>query len=60
MFIPESVLCLVQEYGLEVYSELDEGTKVVIHIPAIPYTKENAEQLEKQIYGQRRMPDEEE
>ena len=48
------------EYGLEVYSELDEGTKVVIHIPAIPYTKENAEQLEKQTYGQRRMPDEEE
>ena len=47
------------EYGLEVYSELDEGTKVVIHIPAIPYTKENAEQLEKQTYGQRRMPDEE-
>ena len=48
------------EYGLEVYSELDEGTKVVIHIPAIPYTKENAEQLEKQTYGQRRMLDEEE
>lgn len=48
------------EYGLEVYSELDEGTKVVIHIPAIPYTKENAEQLEKQTYGQRGMPDEEE
>ena len=48
------------EYGLEVYSELDEGTKVVIHIPAIPYTKENAEQLEKQTYGQRRVPDEEE
>lgn len=48
------------EYGLEVYSELDEGTKVVIHIPAIPYTKENAEKLEKQTYGQRRMPDEEE
>ena len=47
------------EYGLEVYSELDEGTKVVIHIPAIPYTKENAEQLEKQKYRQRRMPDEE-
>ena len=48
------------EYGREVYSGLDEGTKVVIHIPAIPYTKENAEQLEKQTYGQRRMPDEEE
>ena len=48
------------EYGLEVYSELDEGTEVVIHIPAIPYTKENAEQLEKQTYGQRRTPDEEE
>ena len=60
MYIPESVLCLARNMDLEVYSELDEGTKVVIHIPAIPYTKENAEQLEKQTYGQRRMPDEEE
>ena len=40
-------------YGLTVYSEPDEGTKVVIHIPAIPYTKENAEKLEKQKYSQR-------
>lgn len=38
------------EYGLSVYSEPDEGTKVVIHIPAIPYTKENAEMLEAQKY----------
>ena len=33
-----------EQYGLEIYSEPDEGTRVVIHIPAIPYTKENAEQ----------------
>ena len=37
-----------EQYGLEIYSEPDEGTRVVIHIPAIPYTKENAEQLEMQ------------
>ena len=29
------------EYGLLVYSEPDEGTKIVIHIPAIPFTEEN-------------------
>ena len=29
-----------EQYGLEIYSEPDEGTRVVIHIPAIPYTKE--------------------
>ena len=40
-------------YGLTVYSEPDEGTKVIIHIPAIPYTKENAEKLEMQKYSQR-------
>lgn len=40
MFIPGISLMFGPEYGLEVYSELDEGTKVVIHIPAIPYTKE--------------------
>ncbi len=40
-----------KEYGLEVYSEPDEGTQVVIHIPAIPYTEENVEKLEMQKYG---------
>lgn len=40
-----------KEYGLEVYSEPDEGTRVVIHIPAIPYTVENVEKLETQKYG---------
>ncbi len=40
-----------KEYGLEVYSEPDEGTKVVIHIPAIPYSEENVEKLETQKYG---------
>ena len=49
-----------QKYGLAIYSEPDEGTKVVIHIPAIPYTKENAEQLEMQKYVQRRDVDEKE
>ena len=46
--------------GLEIYSEPDEGTRVVIHIPAIPYTKENAEQLEMQKYIQGRDVDEKE
>lgn len=47
------------EYGLEVYSEPDEGTKVVIHIPAIPYTEQNREELEKQNYGKGKVTDEE-
>ena len=33
-------------YGLKVESEPDEGTTVTIHLPAIPYTKENCEILE--------------
>ena len=47
------------EYGLAVYSEPDEGTKVVIHIPAIPYTKENAEMLETQKYRRGMVKNEE-
>ena len=47
------------EYGLSVYSEPDEGTKVVIHIPAIPYTKENAEMLEAQKYRRGMVENEE-
>ncbi len=35
-----------EEYGIRIESELDEGTKVTIHIPAIPFTKENQELLE--------------
>lgn len=34
-------------YGLRVESEPDEGTKVTVHLPAIPYTKENCENLEE-------------
>ena len=34
------------KYGLIVESELDEGTTVTIHLPAVPYTKENCEVLE--------------
>ena len=49
-----------EQYGLEIYSEPDEGTRVVIHIPAIPYTKENAEQLEMQKYIQGSDVDEKE
>ena len=49
-----------EKYGLSVYSEPDEGTRVEIHIPAIPYSKENAENLEKQTYKQGRGKDEEE
>ena len=36
-----------EEYGLSIESEPDEGTKVTIHLPAIPYTEENREKLEK-------------
>ncbi len=36
-----------KEYGLTVESELDEGTTVSIRIPAIPFTEENREILEK-------------
>lgn len=46
------------EYGLLVYSEPDEGTKIVIHIPAIPFTEENRQQLEAQSYRNGRATDE--
>ena len=36
-----------REYGLSIESEPDEGTKVSIRIPAILYTEENRENLEK-------------
>ncbi|WP_026491093.1 sensor histidine kinase [Butyrivibrio sp. XPD2002] len=36
-----------EEYGLKIESEPDEGTKVTIHLPAIPATEENRERLEK-------------
>ena len=49
-----------EKYGLQVYSEPDEGTKVVIHIPAIPYTKENIEQLETQSLKRGREQNEKE
>ena len=29
-----------KEYGLKIYSEPDEGTEVVIHIPAIPFSED--------------------
>ena len=56
----ESGCDLGSEYGLKVYSEPDEGTKVVIHIPAIPYTEENRERLERQDFGRGMVTDEEE
>lgn len=34
------------EYGLSVYSEPDEGTKIEIKLPAIPFTEENIAKLE--------------
>ena len=49
-----------EEYGLFIESEPDEGTRVTIRIPAIPYTLENAEALELQKYIQRRQADEKE
>ena len=35
-----------KEYGLRVESEPDEGTRVIICIPAIPYNEENRRLLE--------------
>ena len=49
-----------EKYGLSIESEPDEGTRVTIRIPAIPYTPENAERLESQKYIQRRSADEKE
>lgn len=36
-----------EKYGLKVESEADEGTKVTIHIPAIPFNSENQNKLEE-------------
>lgn len=36
-----------KDYGLLIQSELDEGTTVLIRIPAIPYTEEKRKILEK-------------
>ncbi len=36
-----------RKYGLMIESEPDEGTTVTIHLPAVPYTEENRERLEK-------------
>ena len=47
------------QYGLQVYSEPDEGTRIVIHIPAIPYNEQNRVELEKQKYGKAKVTDEE-
>lgn len=47
------------QYGLQVYSEPDEGTRIVIHIPAIPYNDQNRVELEKQKYGKAKVTDEE-
>lgn len=39
-------------YGLTVISEPDEGTEVIICIPAVPYTEENRKILEKgRLFG---------
>ncbi len=36
------------EYGLIVWSEPDEGTRITIHIPKVEFTEENRTALEKQ------------
>ena len=47
-----------KEYGLLVESEPDEGTRVSIRIPAVPYTEENRKILEKNPpYFQQRRDD---
>ena len=35
-----------EQYGLKIESEPDEGTCVIIHLPAIPFTEENRKRLE--------------
>lgn len=35
-----------EQYGISIESELDEGTTVTIHIPSIPFSKENQKALE--------------
>lgn len=35
------------QYGLIVESEADEGTTVTIHLPAVPFTKDNCDALEE-------------
>jgi two-component system sensor histidine kinase YesM len=35
-----------QAYGLKIESELDEGTRVIIHLPSIPYSSETVRKLE--------------
>ena len=47
-----------EEYGLKIYSEPDEGTKVVIHIPAIPYSEEKRGELENKNRKRERVEDE--
>lgn len=47
------------DYGLMVESEADVGTVVTVHLPAVPYTKENCEELEEQRYGKDKKHEEE-
>ncbi len=35
-----------EEYGLKIRSELDEGTEITVHIPAVLFTEENQKLLE--------------
>ncbi len=47
-----------KEYGLQITSELDEGTTVTIRMPAILYTEENCRILEKgSSLGKKELPD---
>lgn len=39
-----------EQYGLSAESEPDEGTKITIHIPAIPFNEQNQEILESGHY----------
>ena len=48
--IPCPKLRFGEEYGLQVESEPDEGTTVTIHIPAVVYNEENAQELESGHY----------
>jgi len=45
------------EYN-EFHKDMDEGTKAVIHIPAIPYSEEKRGELENQNRKRERVEDE--
>ena len=46
-------LIMGDSYGLSVWSEPDEGTKITVTLPAVPYNDENRKRLEQADAGRR-------